>query len=193
MMVNIVCDIDGVVANAAERVVGLYNQRYETSYTIDDIDSWSTLDGDKRFGDLFYDTMGITKTVRGFKPHHDIVYVLKDLLGLDSDELVFVSNRKTGLQRVTDAWIYETIGNYSTYCIGKYSKANFIADVFIDDSYDNCIDYINTNPDSTVILMGRPWNDMYLDSFDYRITYVSDAIDLYHTLADIKVRIDGRL
>lgn len=180
---RLVCDMDGVFVNLLGTWLKSINRAYtrQTGYhaglTEDDIKTWNLEESDS------LKQLGIGKTevykrltpaiFKNAKPYHNAHHIL---FFLDRDFTkngweLFVLTRPTSSESLFEKnnWVKKWIGpEFDKRMVYAHKKHAFRGDIFIDDHPETCIEYLEHNPNSLILVPQHNYNstESYRKKFD---------------------------
>ncbi|MDX1532619.1 MAG: hypothetical protein R3230_00265 [Nitrosopumilaceae archaeon] len=180
---NIVYDLDDVLADFWQTVLPKMNQEFGTSVKKSQFKDYN------RFGDFFgigfdefADFLVHHKLLEQLKPHRNVIDDLNFSVGLGATVSI-VSSRDfhPNAYDITHEWLINNGVCFDNLHIsGKIKKSSVVSnvDVVYDDHHKHLDDYLNSgvlNKGAKVYLMNQPWNEHYSREGVKRISH-SDFI-----------------
>lgn len=149
---NILCDIDGVIANTSGAVLKLYNKDYYDNVTNNDILEWNTHKFVKpECGEKVYDYYTRDDIYSYVEPIEGALFAVQ-YLRVKGHRVIFVTS---GLTAAKVLWMmkYGLVLDryYDPDLVFAHDKTLIAGDVLIDDKIENC-------RGRTSILFDQPWN-----------------------------------
>lgn len=150
----VVTDIDGVLNNLIEQMLKMYNERYGTNYSVDDIKSYHlednfSLEEAQKMKDMFLEK----ELWDSLTPTEGSQWALQSFI--NSGYKLYIA---TSTHHINFPWKVEWIKHFypfvdekSIICI--HDKSLLKTDVIVEDCYENLI---RTHAER--VLLDRPWN-----------------------------------
>lgn len=153
-------DLDNTLAQTMESTVHLYNQRFSTSYTIDDVTDWNwwnvffPISSQHNAKNTGYRLMDEAWLIGGIEPIPKFERVL-ELVG-DDDLIDIVTGRETTPVPVLLDWLKRHRIPYDNFIVST-DKEDLDYDVYIDDD-PRLAEKIKDRRGKVLILFDQPWN-----------------------------------
>lgn len=193
--IELLFDVDGVIANLSQAVVDIVNEYTGRSYTVFDVTS-------PRFSDCFeHDTLDVKTIIDEKMSSPGFVYSLQPYDGA----IVFIEKMRT-LGNVcfvtsphlkSETWAYERTKWLKRYFNASHNDVYFAHDksrirgnVFVDDTAANVSSWAGANDPAFSLLFSRPYNKRDIvkkrvSSYDEITEVVHSYVSLYTPNSDL--------
>ena len=168
-----VFDCDEVLREFDEEVLRVYNKKYNDAKTIDDLVSWKMEDNLSKMTDFKHFVWNNPRMLMMAKPVKGSLEYLK-LVKHAGHTIGIATYQFSGLEEHTLYWLNENKVQYDFVFFGK-DKHLLKADVFVDDKISNLLKMQKYNPNCSLYLKDRPWNQELNDSSITRIKELSEV------------------
>lgn len=156
----IACDIDDVILDLVPTWLDAYNRDYNDSLTKDKLTDWNIASFVKpECGTKIYDYIAFSDIFYGSNPVVGALDGVNKFRSWDYRIIFVTANDPEGCKF---PWLKEHgfIKDRKDFIVA-YDKSLILADILIDDKYDNVISFPRE-----AILFTQPWNEKY--DYDYR-------------------------
>jgi 5'(3')-deoxyribonucleotidase len=154
---EILCDLDSVVADLMTDWLFLYNQEYADNLTVDRITEWDThLFTKEACGERIYSYLTADLFSR-LNPLPGAVEAVTTIA--DKHTVHFITAAPVGTADAKVAWVEKYFPHLKHNVFTGKHKWKLRGDVLIDDYDENILNYKFYNPNAKTILMGYPYNE----------------------------------